>query len=166
MPRRGPGGGGLEAAMARIASLRGVQMTVGLQGPDHVASGESPGTSIMLRGAVLEFGTEDGRQPARPVLRTSLAERGKRWARGMAQAVPERRKGGTGAKALRVTGVVAVGDVQQMMDTYPWEPNAESTIEAKTRKGRKNRPTIDTGQTRQSMRASVDLPGRDPEVVG
>lgn len=165
-PTRGALGGGLEAALRRIESLDGTQMTVGWQGTEHVAPGDSPGEAILLRAAVVEFGTEDGRIPSRPALRTSLQEHGRKWSRGMGDAVKARARGGSGERELRLVGVVAVGDVQETITDGPWEPNAPSTIAAKTRQGRKDQPWIDTGQTRQSVRASVDLPGRDPEVIG
>jgi hypothetical protein len=158
--------GGLEAAVMRLASLSGVEVTVGLQGPEHVADGETPGTSVLLRGAVHEFGAPDVGIPSRPFLRTSLRLHGKTWAKGLKAAAVTKLRGGDAARTLRITGGVAVGNVQRVIDTFPFEDLKEATIEAKTRQGRKDRPLVDTGQMKQSIRASVDLPGRPPEVVG
>lgn len=151
--------------MDRLTDLHGVNVTVGLQGPEHIADGESPATSVLLRGAVNEFGTEDGHIPSRPFLRTSLREHGRRWAGPMKAAVKAQSEGRPAMPYLIGAGTLATGDVQRTIIEYPWQPNAESTIAAKTRQGEKDQPLVDTGQMRQSIRASVDVPGRAPQVL-
>lgn len=163
--KRGPQPDGLRKALERLTDLHGVNVTVGLQGPEHIAPGDSPGTSVLLRAAVNEFGSEDGHIPPRPFLRTSLREHGKRWAGPMKAAVKAQSEGRSAMPYLIGAGTLATGDVHRVIIEYPWETNAESTVERKTRRGLKDQPLVDTGQMRQSIRASVDVPGRAPQVL-
>lgn len=131
-------------AVERGTRLDEVEIAVGVQGP---------GVGQVVEYATAnEFGTAT--IPPRPFLRATLAEQGGRWVRGAEKAVVLQTNGDdAGAdRTLRILGVVMVGDVQAKIIAGPWTPNAASTI---ARKG-SDRPLVDSGQLRQSIRASVD----------
>lgn len=148
----------LADAIARITRLDGVAVTVGMQGTP--AAGDSSMTELVAIAAAHEFGLG---VPMRPFLRTSLKLKGPRWARGMRAMVRRYRAGDyAGAEqTIRRVAVVAVGDVQATIRDHDWTPNSPATIAAKG----SDKPLIDSGQMRQSVRAAVEIPGRDAEVV-
>lgn len=151
----------LEAAIARIASLDRVEVTIGIQG--EIAQGPAGSvTELVTIAAANEFGTDT--IPPRPFLRTSLSQKGRKWSRGMRAAASAKARGDDAAAAqtLRDLGIVAVSDVQTTILEYGWTPNADSTI---ARKG-SDQPLVDDGQLIQSIRAAVEVPGRASEVVG
>ena len=98
-----------------------------------------------------EFGTKN--IPARPFIRGAYdakrRELDKFKERLMAQILLGRI---TTNRALDVLGAHHAGQVQEYMTALSQPENAESTIEAKTRAGRKgDNPLIDTGQLRRSI---------------
>lgn len=150
----------LEAAIARIASLDRVEVTVGIQG--QVAQGGESLTELVTIAAANEYGTDT--IPPRPFLRTSLSEHGRKWSRGMTAAAKAKARGDDAgaSQVLRELGIVAVSDVQTTILEHGWTPNADSTI---ARKG-SSQPLVDDSQLVQSIRAAVEVPGRPPEIVG
>lgn len=157
-----PPGAGLSAALARLGSLRGVRVTVGIQsaqGAEVVDGGEA----LVQIAAKNEFG-DDGPPPipSRPWLRTTLERNSKRWSKLAGLVVKAAGSGGqTGEKEIRQLAVAMVGDAKETLLDGPWVPNAPMTIE---RKG-SDQPLIDTGRLNQSQRAEVEIPGQGKYLV-
>lgn len=109
---------------------------------------ESGDLTMATLGAVLHFGSEDGRIPARPWLDTGIES-------GTTEILDTIRSGiGKGLPldtVLEQVGVVSVGAVQEFMTDLKNPPNAHSTIE---KKGSDN-PLIDQGHLRASVTYSV-----------
>lgn len=158
--------GGLEAALARINSLDGVTMTVGVQSQDgrEVADGDDLNLAGIAR--VNEFGAPEANIRARPWLRTAAANDGRKWAKAFRRAVTAARKGESPAPAYRLTGQAMVASVKTSLLDGRWKPNAPSTIAKKsTSSGVGDQPLFDTGRLVNSQRAAVEIPGQSPEVV-
>lgn len=103
--------------------------------------------------AANEFGTSH--IPARPFLRNTMNEYGKRWQQYLATQIP--RRDGDIKKALKDVGNVARGDVQATIRAGDFAPLSPKTIANKTRKGRP-RPDailIDTGSLIKSIAYKV-----------
>lgn len=130
-----------------VKSLGGGKVvTVGI----HEDAGDHEGTDLTMAqlGAVLNFGTEDGRIPARPWLEPGV----------MSGTAAYLRKIETGLAVgkpfdliLADVGVIAEDRVKLYMTELRTPANAPSTIE---RKGSDN-PLIDTGALRQSVTSVV-----------
>lgn len=138
--------------------LDGVEIAVGIQGT--VDEGPSTLPELVQIALAHEFGAG---VPLRPFLRTSLAKHRMRWSRGLKVFAAAWARGEYAAAEVQVrrVGVAMVGDVQGTIRDEPWAPNSAATI---ARKG-SDKPLIDTGQMRQSIRAEVRLPGHR-ELIG
>jgi hypothetical protein len=145
-------------ALKRALSLDGVQVTVGLQG---TTAGERGITEMVRIAAINEYGA--GHVPSRPFLRAASREHGRQWLRLLRTAHRTYIRGDTtrGEMQVRRLGLVAVGHVQASIRDGAWISNAPSTI---ARKG-SDKPLIDSGQMRQSIRAQVSLVGARPEII-
>lgn len=124
----------------------GKSVMVGIhEGAPQPGSGE---LNMATLGAVLHFGSEDGRIPARPWLDAGIES-------GTTEILDIIRSGiGKGLSldtVLEQVGVVSVGAVQEFMTDLKDPPNAPSTIE---KKGSDN-PLIDSGALRASITYSV-----------
>jgi hypothetical protein len=148
--------------MRRLSTLDGVRVTAGVQGQGDATPQDGDGANLLEIAATNEFGSDDGRVPSRPWLRTSLDRHRAKWSRGAARVPAAMTAGGTGEQELRQLGVVMAGDVRETLLDGPWEPNAPMTIE---RKG-SDQPLVDTGRLAQSQRAAVEIPGHAPMPVG
>ena len=84
-----------------------------------------------------ELGTSTA--PSRPFLRKSVDENA----------------GGTAEQSLKQIGVFGVGLVQEKIESGSYEPNAPSTI----RKKKSDKPLIDTGRMRQSVKYVIRKKG-------
>jgi hypothetical protein len=151
------GGAGLDAMKKRLGSLdRSVLVGVpaGKREPD--------GTSTALVAAVNEFGSGDGRIPARPFLRPAIRDNLPEFRRLNAGTVSRvARDQMAPVKALDTLGVVASGKVKKKIVDGPFQPNAPSTIKRK----KSSRPLIDTGSMRQSITHVLDDGRGGPGVV-
>lgn len=63
--------------------------------------------------------------------------------------------GGTAEQSLKQIGVFGVGLVQEKIESGSYEPNAPSTI----RKKKSDKPLIDTGRMRQSVKYVIRKKG-------
>ena len=151
--------GGFADLLSRLQSLDGTELTVGIQG--EVAPGDVGLPEMVEIATTHEFGLG---VPMRPFLRTSLRKKGKRWARGLREVARRWTRGeySQSERAMRRVAVVAVGDVQATIRDENWVPNSPATI---ARKG-SDKPLIDTGQLRQSIRAAAVLPSGETEAMG
>lgn len=111
-----------------------------------------PALNIATVAAVNEFGTADGRIPARPFLRPAMEEGTPKFVRIAEIDLPDILLGKQPlTRMLHRMGNVAVGMVQQKITDVKTPPNAASTI---AKKGSDN-PLIDTGALRQSINYEV-----------
>ena len=163
---------GLAAALDGLVSLDGVDVTAGLQGtPKTTADGESQPSELVEIGTVNEYGSEDGKIPSRPFMRTAVARYGVSWVKGWDRVVSASTRDDTAGmdKGLRFVGIKVVGDIQKTIVEGPWQENAEATKAAKRKdpddENEVVKPLIDSGQMRQSIRSQVEVPGKTPVVV-
>lgn len=152
----------LDRIMRRLSTLAGVRVTAGVQGQGDATPQDGNSASLLEIAATNEFGSDDGRVPARPWLRTSLDRHKAKWSKGAARVPAAMTAGGTGELELRQLGVVMVGDVKETLLDGPWVPNAPMTIAMKG----SDQPLVDTGRLVQSQRAAVEIPGHGPQLVG
>ena len=163
---RSPGpspGAGLRAALAAHRSLRGVQVSAGIQSVQGTERDPESGATLVEIAAKNEFGT-DGPPPipSRPWLRTALQTNARKWQRLAGDVVKSARSPEGAEPALRTLGVVMVGDCKESLLDGDWAPNAPLTIE---RKG-SDQPLVDTGRLNQSQRAQVAIPGKGAFLLG
>ena len=92
-----------------------------------------------------ELGTSTA--PSRPFLRKSVDEN--------AQQLKSITAGGTAEQSLKQIGVFGVGLVQEKIESGSYEPNAPSTI----RRKKSDKPLIDTGKMRQSVKYVIRKKG-------
>lgn len=158
----------LRAAIARYADLDGLTMDVGIQSAqgatvkearDAVESGRQP--TLAEVAAANEFGVPSRGIPARPFLRESGKEYGRAWGKRWGAAAKQVVRG-QGPEGFSTLGVVLVSDVKRKITDGPWAPNAPLTVRLKG----SDRPLIDTGQLRNSIRAAIQARGKAPVVVG
>ena len=108
------------------------------------------GKSIAEYAVYNEFGTYGRNKiPARPFLRTVAKEKSKQWIGEMVRHVRGRAtEPAVWKQALGVAGESMKSDIKDSIQNGAWTPNAESTQEAKKRKGKAeyDHPLMDTGQ--------------------
>lgn len=172
----------LQKRLEEIAGLQYVKVEGGLIGT-VAADGEASPSELVKIGRAHEYGIG---VPRRPWLSLAVERHRKSWTPYLAQAIKRKAEGDSQAStnALRVLGVKMVGDIGMTIETGPFLPNAQATIDAKTKRGKltarrralaqqdpaqdmgEARPLIDTGQLVQSIRATVEGPGIPREVIG
>jgi hypothetical protein len=93
--------------------------------------------------AMMEFGTKH--VPARPFLRTTLAERQSDWSKTIALLMQENGVKDL-TKALNLLGIQMTGDIKAKIMSGAFAPLSPKTIAAKERKGRPHPdlPLVDT----------------------
>lgn len=112
--------------------------------------------------AVNNFGSADGRIPARPVLQPAVEEGAPVYRRLAEVMLPKVLSGDMEMRVLlEQMGSLAEGHVKQYITDLRTPPNAQSTID---KKGSDN-PLIDTGALRQSIRYVID-DGAEPIEEG
>lgn len=157
--RSGPG---LVDRLRGVFALDGVDITSGLQGNLAApASGPSSASELVEIGRAHEYGTES--IPMRPWLRTASLRYTRDWLVGWRQAVAAAARGDIALRdqRLREIGQLMRGDIQETILDGPWFPLSPETI---ARKG-DDTPLVATGQMRQSVRSTVERPGRAPVLV-
>ena len=100
-----------------------------------------------------ELGTSTA--PSRPFLRKSVDENADPINAMCAQQLKSITAGGTAEQSLKQIGVFGVGLVQEKIESGSYEPNAPSTI----RKKKSDKPLIDTGKMRQSVKYVIRKKG-------
>lgn len=107
------------------------------------------GPNIATIAAVNNFGSADGRIPARPFLAPAIEKGAPEYRRLAELMLPRVMSGQMEMQTLLAQmGELAQGHVQAEIDSGEFAPNAESTIRRKD----SDRPLIDTGALRQSIR--------------
>lgn len=106
------------------------------------------GTSVIMVGAVHEFGSIPRNIPERSYLRSTLHERKRQYKLLFVQLGKRIATGEmTSLKAMRILGATVQGDVQNKIRKISSPPNAAMTV---LEKGSSS-PLIDTGHLRQSI---------------
>jgi hypothetical protein len=122
------------------------------------------GTPVAYVAAIQENGVPELGIPARPFMRTTVAEKTPEW-RGIAQQGAQAIVAGnaTGEQVLEALGLVAAGHVRQTISKISTPPLAEATIAARRRgmadkqtTGGLTKPLVHTGLLINSVSSSVE----------
>jgi len=133
-----------------------------LVGVPKGAGAYEDGLTIATVAAVNNFGSADGRIPARPFLAPAVENGAPEYRRLVEVMLPKVMSGEMEMQTLLAQmGQLAEGHVKQQITDLRTPPNAQSTID---KKGSDN-PLIDTGALRQSIRYVID-DGTDPVEEG
>lgn len=126
----------------------------------YPAEGGKPPLTIATVAAVNEFGTADGRIPARPFLRPAITEGAPTFTRLAERELPDIMLGKQPmSRLLHRMGLLAMGMVQRKITDLKSPPNAPSTIAKK----KSDNPLIDTGVLRQSINYHINDDRQDIE---
>lgn len=122
------------------------------------------GTSVAYVAYLNEYG---GRHSARPFMKHTFKRNLKKWVRGIAANIKRTGASKAGiAKAYKMAGMVAVGDVKKTIKDWPAGGNAPATVKAKARRGRSNKKLaainpqtvlIDTGRMISAVSYEVKI---------
>jgi len=124
-----------------------------LVGVPKGAGAYEDGLTIATVAAVNNFGSADGRIPARPFLAPAVENGAPEYRRLVELMLPKVMSGEMEMQTLLAQmGQLAEGHVKQQITDLRTPPNAQSTID---KKGSDN-PLIDTGALRQSIRYVID----------
>lgn len=132
--------------MFDLRKLGRTEILVGI----HSFTKPNNGVHIAEYAAKNEFGDEN--IPARPFMTTSFDENYQRY-----QTLIENTVAGVVIdtsslqNTLKKIGYAVAGDIVKKIDSIYTPPNAPSTIERKTKQGKKNKPLIDTSRMRASI---------------
>ena len=102
------------------------------------------GTPVALVAAVHEFGAPAKNIPARPFLRTAIAQKKDKWAKQLGKAIEAT---GNTEGALEIVGEVIKDDIRSSIHDGDWAPNNPKTA---ARKGF-GKPLIDTAHMINSV---------------
>ena len=135
---------------AEIEKLKEQQVFVGFQA-GQVA--DDRGVDMAQIAMFNELGTSTA--PSRPFLRMSVDENEDKINTACGRELESLKSGGTAETILRRVGALGVRLVQEKIGSGSFEPNAESTI----RKKGSDKPLIDTGRMRQSVKYVIKRRG-------
>ena len=135
---------------AEIEKLKEQQVFVGFQA-GQVA--DDRGVDMAQIAMFNELGTSTA--PSRPFLRMSVDENEDKINTTCGRELESLKSGGTAETILRRVGALGVRLVQEKIGSGSFEPNAESTI----RKKGSDKPLIDTGRMRQSVKYVIKRRG-------
>jgi len=165
---------------AMLRAAEALMMEVGIQSADErtpkkaikeaseTPSGETP--SLATIATIHEFGTKasGGRIPERSYLRSTAAEHGRSWVRGLARVVQEYGSDDVSRAAQRLlaVGIQARNQIQaKIRSNIP--PELSDTVKAeRTRRGIEPVALIATGQLIGSIRAEADTPEGRKDLGG
>lgn len=140
-----------EKFFRQIKELKDKEVFVGYQAGEVL---DDRGVDMAQIAMWNELGTSTA--PSRPFLRKSVDENADTIRAMCTQQLKAVSSGGTAEQSLKQIGVFAVGLVQEKIESGSYEPNAPSTI----RKKKSDKPLIDTGKMRQSVKYVVRKKGR------
>ena len=147
-----------EALKALAKKLEGATRV--LVGVPEGAGAYEDGLTIATIAAVNNFGSADGKIPAREFLQPAINKGAPQYQRLAEIMIPKVLSGSMAMTALlEQMGNLAEGHVKQEITDFDTPPNAQSTID---RKGSSS-PLIDTGALRQSIRYVIDDSGEQLE---
>lgn len=136
---------------AEIEKLKEQQVFVGFQAGQ---AADDRGVDMAQIAMFNELGTSTA--PSRPFLRMSVDENEDKINSTCGRELESLKSGGTAETILRRVGTLGVRLVQEKIGSGSFEPNAESTI----RKKGSDKPLIDTGRMRQSVKYVIKRRGR------
>ncbi|MGR6617640.1 hypothetical protein ACU6QK_15580 [Pseudomonas rhodesiae] len=142
----------VEEALKQLAKRLEGQTRVLVGVPEGAGSYED-GLTIATIAAVNNFGSADGKIPAREFLQPAINKGAPQYQRLAEIMIPKVLAGSMAMTTLlEQMGNLAEGHVKQEITDLDTPPNAQSTID---RKGSSS-PLIDTGALRQSIRYVID----------
>jgi len=151
----------VEEALKDLAKKLEGDMRV-LAGVPKGAGTYEDGLTLATIAAVNNFGSADGKIPARPVLEPAITKGAPQYQRLAEVMLPKVLSGEMTMRILlEQMGQLAEGHIKQEITDLKTPPNAPSTIK---KKGSDN-PLIDTGAFRQSIRYVID-DGSEPIEEG
>lgn len=149
----------VEQALEQLAKRLEGQARVLVGVPEGAGSYED-GLTIATIAAVNNFGSADGKIPAREFLQPAINKGAPQYRRLAEIMIPKVLAGSMTMNTLmEQMGNLAEGHVKQEITDLDTPPNAQSTID---RKGSSS-PLIDTGALRQSIRYVIDESTEPPE---
>lgn len=149
----------VEEALKKIAKRLEGETRVLVGVPEGAGSYED-GMTIATIAAVNNFGSDDGKIPAREFLQPAINKGAPQYRRLAEIMIPKVLAGSMTMKTLmEQMGNLAEGHVKKEITDLDTPPNAQYTID---KKGSSN-PLIDTGTLRQSIRYVVDESSEPPE---
>lgn len=148
-------GGKLQSALARISTVKNISMKVGvLNGATNPETGEK----IAPYAAANEFGhmVRGGKYfvVPRPAFRNTIAAKSDSWGQGLSFTLAQQPISKDSVRAaLQILGGVMVANIQAIIEAGDFSPLAQSTIDAKTKKGRAEpeKPLVDTGAYQRAI---------------
>lgn len=151
----------VEEALRELARRLGSDARV-LAGVPKGAGNYEDGVTLATIAAVNNFGSADGKIPARPTLQPAIEKGAPQYQRLAEVMIPKVLSGEmTMLMLLEQMGQLAEGHIKQEITDMDSPPNAAATI---AKKGSDN-PLIDTGAFRQSIRYVID-DGSEPIEEG
>ena len=142
---------GLKQIEKDLLTLGEYEIKIGLQSGDTL----DDGTPLAAIGAWNEYGTSD--IPSRPFMRSTSDTYKDKWANAQGKLLNRVIDGLAPIMAARTLGEMIQGDIQRHIRKGNWVMNAPSTVKRK----KSNKPLIDTGHMRQSIRYKVTRGGED-----
>lgn len=137
---------GMDRIMRNITELSRIDIRVGVQAGERTADGKFDLAGVAT---VQEFGLDEKNIPSRPFMRETfdtkartIANFGGKVADKVAQGIIHPRQ------AADLIGLKMTGFIQAKIVSGNWTPNSAYTI----RRKKSNKPLIDTGNLRQSIR--------------
>lgn len=139
-----------EKFFAEIEKLKKMQVFVGYQAGQVE---DDDGVDMAQIAMFNELGTSSS--PSRPFLRMSVDENMDKIKSTCGSELKKLNSGGTAESILKRVGTLGVRLVQEEIQAGSFEPNAPSTI----RKKGSDKPLIDTGRMRQSVKYVIKKKG-------
>ena len=137
---------GMNRIMRAMDDLKRIDVRVGVQSGERTEDGKFDLASVA---AVQEFGSPARKIPSRPFMRESFDTKAKAIAIFGGQAAGKVVDGAIPARmAADLIGLKMTGFIQAKIVSGSWTPNTKYTI----RRKKSNKPLIDTGRLRQSIR--------------
>lgn len=137
---------GFEQAVKNLEKLAKCSVKIGIQAD---SGSYEDGTKVVDVAIWNEYGT--ARIPPRPFIRQCYALHSEQAFKLLKQAVLQVSNGMTVEMAVGRVGLWYENQLKRTLRTYPWQPNAASTV---LRKG-SSKPLVDTGQLVNSIRYEV-----------
>ena len=143
------GGDKLESVLKGISANLQLKMNVGVLSG---STNEDTGEPIAPYAAANEYGTST--TPARPAFRNAVGDQSAIWGETLGKLTSGNSQDAAGIeRAFNILGQVMVQDIRDTIEHSVPPPNAQSTIEAKRRKGRAKpeQTLVDSGSYQRSI---------------
>ena len=151
----------LNDVLKAVGGLTKKEVLIGI--PDSAPEREDGPMSNAQIGYVQEFGSPAQNIPERPFLVTGIRSAQGDIAKRMESGISKVLKGdeGAGEQALNTAGLIAQNAVQTKIESGPFSPLSEVTLQRRRARGRTGtKPLIDTGQLRNSITYVIRQKGK------